>query len=341
MERASEELARLGCGGLALTPGPNLRYFTGISAAPSERLLLLVLPVAGDITLVAPGFERERMQAQARVPLEIAGWAEAEDPFALALRLMDGGSWLLDPEAPFWIAARFAEMGVSFRSAGGLCATLRRRKDPRELELLSRAQSLTRSTLAAVPRRLATGITERELADEIVRSFRAGGADGWALVQFGEGSALPHADPGERRLVEDSAVLVDLGAVVEGYHGDMTRCWWYGARPRSPYGEVAGAVEQAQARAAALARPGVPAAHLDRAAREYLESRGLGRYFTHRLGHGVGLEIHEEPYLREGSDDVLQPGDVFTIEPGAYLPGRFGVRHEDVWIVGEEGGSRL
>ena len=332
---------REGDSGVVLTPGPNLLYLTGLADQPSERLLALLLPTAGEPVLVAPLFERERLAAEVGIPVEIVTWSESEDPFRMAAPRTPGSRWLLDPWASFWVAARFEDAGVRFRSAGSLCSALRRSKEPQEVELLARAQRLTRDTLASLPHLLSPGITEREVAEEIQRSFRKAGAEGWALVQFAAGSALPHGEAGARQLVHECAVLVDLGAVVEGYHADLTRSWWFGERPNAQYGRVASAVEQAQAAAAALARPGTPAQELDRGARRYLESRELGQYFVHRLGHGVGLEIHEEPFLVEGNAALLQVGDVFTIEPGVYVPGEFGVRHEDVWMVGREAAVRL
>ena len=341
LERAREELARGGWAGFVLTAGPNLRYLTGIVAAPSERLLALVLPVSNLPLIVAPAFERDRIVAETAVPFEIATWGETEDPVAIAGRAVSGGGWLLDPLAPYAIAVRFEERGVRFRSAGPLCSALRRRKEGAEIETLRRAQELTRTALSWTGHRLAPGITEREVTREILRWFDEQGVDGWALVQFGAGSALPHGGAGERHLAEECAVLVDLGAVVDGYHADLTRSWWFGERPPERYAWVRSQVEEAQGRAAALAGPGAIAGELDREARRSLGSAGLAGHFVHRLGHGVGLEIHEDPFLVEGSRMVLAPGDVFTIEPGVYLPGEFGVRLEDVWLVAGEGAEKL
>ncbi|MFN2432980.1 MAG: M24 family metallopeptidase [Gemmatimonadota bacterium] len=341
LARVGEALARTTARGLALTPGPNLRWLCGVRVEPSERLVLLVIPTGGEPVLLGPAFERDRLAGQAEIPLDVAPWSEREDALAVAARLLRGGEWLLDPLAPFAVAAGLEERGTRLRPAGELCAALRRGKDTAELERLGEAQRLTRETLAGVPRRLAPGITERELVEEILLAFRDAGEPGWALVQFGEGSALPHGEPGARALADNSPVLVDLGAVVDGYHADLTRAWWFGDRPRPRHGEVASAVERAQARAASLARPGVAARELDREARRSLEEDGLAHAFVHRLGHGVGLEIHEPPFLVEGNAAPLAPGDVFTIEPGAYLPGQFGVRHEDVWVLTREGAARL
>ncbi len=336
LERAREALAREGAAGMLLTPGANLRYASGLALEGSERLVALLVPVATEPLLVAPVFERERVEAGARIPLGVATWADGEDPFALVRRVLGAGSWLLDPNAPFWVAEGFRVKGVPMRSAGAVCSGFRRRKEPAELAAIAAAQDLTREILMALRTRLEAGVTEREIADWILESFALAGANGWAIVQFGEGSALPHGEPGGRSLGPETAVLVDLGAVVEGYHADLTRAWWHGEDRPARHAEVVAAVEGAQAVAARLARPGTPAQELDRAARRSLEAAGLATRFVHRLGHGLGLEIHEEPYLVEGNGLALEAGEVVTIEPGVYLPGEFGVRHEDVWVVGEE-----
>lgn len=340
-ERAREALARARARGLIVTPGANLRYLSGVAAGPSERLVAFLLPVRGEPLLVAPAFERDRLEAELAMPVELAVWSEGADPFAAAAPALNQDGWLIDPAAPFWVAGGLEERGVRVASGAPICAALRRRKEPEEVERLRRAQALTRGTLAGLTRTLAPKVTERELAWEIIRSFHESGAEGWALVQFGEGSARPHGEPGERPLAEECAVLVDLGAVVDGYHGDLTRAWWFGERPAAGYGRAAGAVERAHSRAAALARAGALAGDLDKEARTALAEEGLAERFLHRLGHGIGLEIHEEPFLVEGSQVALEAGDVFTIEPGVYLPDEFGVRHEDVWWLGDEGAFRL
>jgi Xaa-Pro dipeptidase len=335
LARAREALARAGAAGLLLVPGANLRYATGLAITPSERLVALLVPAAGEPVLVAPAFERERVEGGIGVPLDLATWADGEDPFALARRALGTGRWLLDPSAPFHVAEELRGRGASLESAGGVCAGLRSRKEPPEIEALARAQELTRETLATLGSRLEPGVSECQAADWILASFASAGAGGWAIVQFGEGSAVPHGEPGGRRLAPEAAVLVDVGAVVEGYHADFTRSWWHGARRPARHAEMAAAVEEAQAAAARIARPDTPAQELDRAARDVLERAGWADRFVHRLGHGVGLEIHEEPYLVEGNDGLLQAGQVVTIEPGAYLAGEFGVRHEDLWVVAD------
>ncbi|MBA2565212.1 MAG: aminopeptidase P family protein [Gemmatimonadetes bacterium] len=339
--RAREALERAGWKGLVLVPGPNLRYLTGLAIEPSERLTAAILPARGPGRLLAPAFEADRLAGGLEETLEIVPWPEHADPFAVAAGLIAEQGWLLDATAPFWIAEAFHDRGVRLRSAGALCAALRRRKDEAELDRISAAQRLTRETLVDVPGWLSPGVRERDVAERILAAFRAAGAPGWAIVQFGDRSALPHGRPGERRLTPESAVLVDLGAVRDGYHADLTRSWWFGSRPEGRYGEVASAVEQAQSRAAALARPGARAGDVDAAARRFLEQHGLAAYFVHRLGHGIGLEIHEPPFLVHGSEVLLEAGDVFTIEPGVYLPGQFGIRHEDVWVIREDGSERL
>jgi Xaa-Pro dipeptidase len=324
-----------GAAGVVLVPGPNLRWLSGVAAGAGERLLALAVRAAGAPVLLAPAFERELVERELSIAADLRPWRDGEDPFAAARGVLGSGEWLLDPHAPFRVAERLRAAGVVLRSAERLCARLRGVKDRAELDVLRRAQRLTLEVLAAVRAGLEPGRSEREVADGIAASFRERGADGWALVQFGESSAVPHAEPGERRLREEDAVLVDLGAVVDGYHADLTRSWWHGDGRPAEHARVARAVEGAQAAAADAARAGAPAGDVDRAARSALAAEGLAGRFTHRLGHGLGLEIHEDPYLVEGSVEPLEAGQVVTIEPGAYLPERWGVRHEDAFVVTE------
>jgi Xaa-Pro dipeptidase len=341
LERARDALAREGAAGMVLTPGANLRYFTGLAVGGSERLLALLLRAAGKPVVVAPAFERGRVETGARIQVELATWRDGEDPFALAHRALAGGSWLLDPNAPFWIAERFRGQGSPMLPATGVCTGLRRRKEPAEVEALARAQRLSHDTLESLRARLEPAASEREVSDWILGSFRQAGAEGWAIVQFGQSSALPHGEPGGRRLGEATAVLVDLGAVVEGYHGDLTRAWWHGDGRPARHAQVADAVVRAQAAAVGLARHGTAAQELDRAARRVLDDAGLASWFVHRLGHGVGLDIHEEPFLVEGNARELEVGEVVTVEPGVYLPDEFGLRHEDVVVIDGDGCRKL
>ena len=341
LARAREGLGREAAAGLILVAGASLRWLSGVAASTGERLLALVVPAAGEPLLVTPAFEREPVERALGIGARVESWRDGQDPFGTTRAALAPGEWLLDPEAPFRVAERFRALGVSLRSAGPLCADLRRVKEPAELEALARAQRLTYGTLDGLRGEIEAGVTEREVADRLVAAFRRQGAEGWALVQFGEDSAVPHGEPGERRLRGGDAVLVDLGAVVDGYHGDLTRSWWHGDGRPAEHVRVAAAVERAQAAGVRVAGAGVPAGEVDRAARAALASEGLDSRFTHRLGHGLGLEIHEEPYLVEAAAEPLRAGEVVTIEPGAYFPGRWGVRHEDVFVVGEGGCQRL
>jgi Xaa-Pro aminopeptidase len=341
LERTREALRRGRAAGAVLVPGPNLRWVSGVTADAGERLLALILPASGTPALLTPGFERGRVEADLAIDADVRPWRDGEDAFAAARAAMGPGEWLLDPVAPFRVAGRLHEAGADLRTGERVFAGLRGVKDAAELDALRRAQRLSHETLAEVRTTLEAGVSEREAADRIVAAFAARGAAGWALVQFGESGAVPHAEPGGRRLRGADAVLVDLGAVVDGYHGDLTRSWWHGDGRPGEHARVSSAVEQAQAAAAAEIRPGVAAGDVDRTAREVLAGRGLARWFTHRLGHGLGLEIHEDPYLVEGSRDPLRSGQVVTVEPGAYLPGRWGVRHEDAFVVTDDGARTL
>ena len=345
-ERARAELAARKWGGLLATPSVNFTYLTGIALERSERLTCFGLPRSGVPWIVCPGFEAERLSEQAP-DLRIVPWAESEDPFRLAVQeiVAQPGTWALEPTTAYHDATRLAAAGPGLWLADGapLFEKLRRRKDAEELTTLRRAISPAWEVHDAVVPALARGITEEELARGIVGAFADRGCQGWALVQFGPSSAVPHGEPGARALEPGTAVLLDWGGWRDGFTADLTRTYWWdeGVAPAEDAPEefrrVLETVRAAQAAGLAAAGPGAVAGEVDRAARSVIEAAGWGPDFTHRLGHGLGREIHEAPYLVTGSRITLEPGDVVTVEPGVYLPGRFGVRWEDDVLVTDEG----
>jgi Xaa-Pro aminopeptidase len=214
-------------------------------------------------------------------------------------------------------------------------------KDPEELDALERAQGATDEAFDAVVGKLRDGVSERELAFELEAEMRRAGAEGPAfdtIVAFGEDAAEPHHEPTGRTLSRGDVVKMDFGGLVDGYHADMTRTVAFG-EPPAQLRDVHDLVRSAQLAGIDAVRKGATGAEVDAAAREVIEDAGLGEHFTHGLGHGVGLEIHEGPRLRRGSDDVLPAGAVVTVEPGVYLPGVGGVRIEDMVLV-MQGGRR-
>ena len=348
VERMQEELAARGWGGVLATPGINLAWLTGVAnhatLERSERLVCLGVPARGDPWILCPAFEGERM-GEAVPWAVVETWEEAEDPFARAARRLAGGeTWALEPTTAYHDACRL-EDGTDARFADGaaLFETLRRAKTPLEIEALGRAIDAAWEVFDEVVASLAQDDTEKEVAERIAEVFGRRGCEPWSLVQFGPSSAVPHGEPGDRRLERGQVVLLDWGGWKDGFTADLTRTFWWDGEPLpvedSPaeFREILDVVRSAQRAALSLMRPGIRCGDADEAARAVVRGAGYGERFTHRLGHGLGREIHEPPYLVSGSDVELAPGDVVTVEPGIYLPGRFGVRWEDDVRVTEGG----
>jgi D-alanyl-D-alanine dipeptidase len=348
VESIREELAARGWDGVLATPGVNLAWLTGVAnhatLERSERLVCLGLPVRGEPWIVCPAFEGERMGGA--VPwASVETWEESEDPFARAARrLARGETWVLEPTTAYHDACRLAD-GTAARFADGavLFEILRRAKTPAEIEALGRAIDAAWEVFDEVVASLAEGDTEKEVADRIADAFARRGFDPWSLVQFGPSSAVPHGEPGGRRLERGQVVLLDWGGWKDGFSADLTRTFWWDGEARaaedSPaeFREILDIVRSAQRAALSLMGPGVRCGDADEAARAIIREAGYGERFTHRLGHGLGREIHEPPYLVSGSEVELAPGDVVTVEPGIYLPGRFGARWEDDVRVTDDG----
>lgn len=344
-ERAREQIARRDWEGALVTPGVNFEYMTGAPIERSERLTCLGLSASGTPWIVCPAFEAERL-ADACPGVDLDPWEETEDPFAaVAKRLAGRGTWAFEPTTSYHDAARIetAEAGVRFVDGAEMFQALRRAKDEGEIAALQRAITAAWQVHNAIVPRLAAGVTEKEVASWIADEFATRGYDAWSLVQFGPGSAIPHGDPSDRALERGQAVLLDWGGWGEGVSADLTRTTWWDGQSLPPeagpdeFRGVAEVVREAQRAALKLAGPGALCGDVDEAARSVIRAAGFGDRFTHRLGHGLGREIHEPPYLVAGSRVPLAPGDVVTVEPGVYLPGKFGFRWEDDVLITENG----
>lgn len=342
-ERAREQIARRRWDGALVTPGVNFEYLTGTAIDRSERLTCLGLTSEGSEWIVCPAFEAERL-GNACPGVDLVLWEETDDPFAaVADRLT--GTWAFEPTTSYHDAARIesAAAGTMFVDGAEAFEVLRRAKDEGEISALRRAIAAAWQVHNAVVPRLEVGITEKEVEGWIADEFAARGYLAWSLVQFGPGSAIPHGYPSDRALERGQAVLLDWGGWGEGVTADLTRTTWWEDESVPPedgpeeFRMVAEVVREAQRAALDLAGPGVPCGAVDEAARSVIRSVGYGEYFTHRLGHGLGHEIHEPPYLVAGSEVALAPGDVVTVEPGVYLPGKFGFRWEDDVLITENG----
>ena len=332
---------------LVAPPGTNFEYFTGTNPGRSERLILLVVPTKGDPAIVCPSFEVDRIKGQSAVP-DVRGWEEQDDPWKLvrtALRAVKpatrAGQGAIEASLDYGSWLRLAEAGGGdWKWQTGALATERLRiiKYPEEVALIRRAIEITEASIAATFAALAPGVSEREVARRLSDEMRNRGSGGGGLVQFGPSSALPHGGPAGVRLEREMVVLIDAGCRVSGYTSDITRTIWYGDAPSDEFKKVFNLVHDAQTAAMQLGKPfTVRCQEMDRAARAVIATGGYGEFFTHRLGHGMGMDGHEPPYMVEGNDTPLEPGMVFTIEPGIYQPGKFGVRIEDDSFVTESG----
>lgn len=319
-----------------------LTYHTGLSLGLSERLHGALIGAYGALTYVTPSFERPKLETMIQLPGEIAVWEEDEDPFAL-IAARAGGRIGLDPAMPFGAAARLMALpGLAVSSAGGLIAAERRIKSPAELAIIQTAMEASHAVQKAVHDGLRPGIGTREIRDFIAAAHQALGLTPvFAAVQFGEATAYPHGVPHEQILADGDMVLVDLGGTLHGYHSDITRTYVFGT-PTQRQRHLWECEQRAQQAAFRAARPGVPCAQVDAAARASLEADGFGPGYQvpglpHRTGHGLGLEIHEEPWIVAGNQTPLAPGMCFSIEPMLCVYGECGVRLEDIAYMTETG----
>jgi Xaa-Pro dipeptidase len=309
----------------------SFAYLAGAEVDRSERLIALVLPSAGAPVLIAPSFEVERMRRTVRGKVTLRGWEEAENPFDLVRDAAVRGAILVEPHTEYETAMALARAlpGSALIDGTRAFEALRVVKDADELARIRRAIAVTEETFERAFAELRPGARDRDVSASIARSFQREGLEGYALVQFGALSALPHGRPAGEPLANETAVLIDGGCKVDGYWSDITRTRWFGASPPVEFKRVVDVVTEAQRAGIARARAGIEAQEVDRAAREVIARAGYGEYFTHRTGHGLGMDGHEPIYMVEGNRAPLVSGCVFTVEPGIYLPGRFGVRIED------------
>lgn len=348
LARAREALAATGVNALLVTPGPGLRYLTGYDARAMERLTCLVLPAVGAAALVVPRLELPAAQAAGVGDLDVrlAPWDETDEPVFLAVSLLPRVA-IVAVDDHMWaekvLKFRDAMADVELVAAGPILSDLRLVKSPDELDRLRAAAAAIDRVHARVPEWLAAGRTEAEVGRDIADAIIA---EGHATVDFvivasGPNSASPHHDTGDRVIQPGDPVVVDIGgAMPDGYCSDSTRTYVVGS-PTDDYLAAYESLRQAQRAAVDRVRPGVAAEEVDAAARDILTDAGLGEYFVHRTGHGIGLETHEEPYIVAGNTEELEPGMTFSVEPGFYVPGRYGARIEDIVVVTDDGVESL
>jgi len=336
---------------MMLTGGTSMVYFTGMQWGLSERMTAVIIPVKGNAFIVTPQFEEERTLEQARTgPLgadtQVMTWEEDESPSA---RVAEGlraagiasGRLGVEETVRFVFSNMVATAAPAIRITSGtpVSAGCRTVKDQHELALMRLASQVTLKAYEAAWKSLTDGMTQNQFADLVSQAHRQLGFDGGAGVQVGEYSALPHGSVQPQVIREGTILLIDGGCKVEGYSSDLSRTFVLG-KATDRMKSVFELEHRAQSAALAAAKPGVECQAVDAAARKVIEDGGFGpgyKYFTHRVGHGMGMDGHEWPYLVKGNTLKLEPGMTFSDEPGIYIPGEFGCRLEDDMVITESG----
>jgi Xaa-Pro aminopeptidase len=324
-----------GADGLWVHPSVDFRYLTGLELLSIERPAGLLIPADGDVRAAAPA-----MFAEPLAGIDTALWTDADGPEdALAAVLGGLRTLLVAPSLPTGQAFLLRRVLPSLELVldPGIVAALRRRKTPEEIDALAAAGQRADETVEWIATLDLGGWSERRLAGELQARFLLGGAQPYdPIVATGANAALPHHETGDAVIAADRPLLTDFGCIVDGYYSDITRVFF----PATVDGEVEEAwalVREAYRAAEGAAAPGVPACDVDRAARDVFAAAGVADRFVHRIGHGLGLEVHEEPYLTGANTEPLAVGDVFSIEPGLYVPGRYGLRYENTVALTEDG----
>ncbi len=344
IDTARQAMEAAGVDLLLLSLGADLPYLTGYEGTATERLTVLVLPAEDQATLLVPRLEEPRVVRRGDA-FAVRAWEETEDPVAVAASLAGDGNRVAIGDqmwAGFLLRFQSAMPGAGFVSASGVTRLLRMQKDAAEIEHLREAAAAVDRVVARLDATRFSGRTESDLSREVRAMTIEEGhhADPFASVASGPNGASPHHDAAERVIEAGDAVVVDFGARRHGYWSDTTRTFVVGD-PDPKVAEAFAVLEEAQAVGRAAVAPGVPAQEVDRATRRVITDAGWGDYFVHRTGHGIGLEVHEEPYLVEGNPMGLEEGMAFSIEPGIYVTGEFGMRIEDIVAVGPDGVDEL
>jgi Xaa-Pro dipeptidase len=348
LAKLSEALKDAGLDALALNPGPSLAYLTGLHFHLSERPVVMFFPAEGRPGIVLPELE---MLKVIDLEDEVRAFPYGEDPatwegvFAAASRALGLEGKLIGVEPRSMRLLEFLLMQQALGSsewpeADDIVGSLRLHKDAVESQSIRKAIRIAQEALEATLPQVRIGMTEKELASELVLQLLRHGSEAelpfFPIVSAGPNGANPHAVPSERKLKEGDLLVVDWGAAAEGYISDLTRTFAVG-EVEEEYKLIHQTVLEANAAGQAAGKPGAACAEVDKAARAVIDAAGYGEYFTHRTGHGIGLEAHEEPYMRGDNARPLEPGMVYTVEPGIYLPGRNGARIEDNMLVTEAG----
>ena len=349
IEKAKKIMQEQNIDALFFEGGTSLNYFTGARWERSERLFAMILPQNGNPIFIAPEFEHTRAAEQVGTS-RLFTWKEDDDPYVIVKAIFDKYNCLTGILAIEETTRNFVTEGIKRRCPGiemisgtVVTAGCRSIKSDHEIELIQIGNDITKEVYQSAVQQLKEGMTEREYGTIISKLYAEFGVGGGALVLFGEASASPHGMQKQQTLKENQIVLMDGGCTVEGYESDITRTTVFG-KPTDEMNNVFNIVLKAQSAALAFAKPGVPAEQIDLTARKVIEDAGFGpgyKYFTHRLGHGIGMDGHEWYYLVPGNKRQVEPRNIFSNEPGIYQLGKFGIRIEDEMLITENGAKLL
>ena len=348
LEKLHTALAQAGLDAVVINPGPTLTYLTNLKFHLMERPVVLLIAQGKDPVIVLPELESPKVNL---FPYRVNAFTYGENPsewdgvFRKAVQSLglDGKKIGVEPRQLRLLEFHYVRAGApeaDFPDASEVLASLRLCKDEVEIKAMKRAVRVAQDALEATIPLIKIGMTEKEIASELTFQMLRHGSESELpfppIVSAGPNSANPHASPSDRKLQRGDLLVVDWGATVDGYISDLTRTFAVG-EVEAEFKKIAEIVLKANEAGRAAGRPGVPCANVDQAARAVIEQAGYGNYFTHRTGHGIGMEGHEEPYMRGDNMQMLRPGMAYTVEPGIYLPERGGVRIEDNLIITTNG----
>ncbi|MFD8790530.1 M24 family metallopeptidase [Streptomyces vinaceus] len=346
MAAAAQSAADAGLAGLLIAPGPDLAHLTGYRPADTERLTLLVLAAGREPVLVVPALEAPDAAGAPGAPaLTLRDWTDGKDPYGITAPLLEGGGrfGVSDNTWALHLLGLQRELPASsYAPLTEVLPMLRAVKDRRELDRLAAAGAAADAAYARILEVPFAGRRETDIAADLAALLREHGHSqvDFTVVGSGPNGANPHHEAGGRTITHGDMVVLDFGGLKHGYGSDISRTVHVG-EPGAEEQRVHDIVREAQRAASAAVRPGIACQDVDRAARAVITEFGYGERFIHRTGHGIGVTTHEPPYMVEGEEQPLVPGMCFSVEPGVYLPGRFGVRIEDIVTVTEDGGRSL
>jgi Xaa-Pro aminopeptidase len=342
LDRVRAAMRAQGVDTLLVSVGHDLPYLSGYLAMPLERLTMLVVPCDADATLVIPRLEAPRVTEQPGV-FDLRPWGETEDPTAIVADLARGSTTVAVGDqmwARFLVELMPRLEGAEYRRAVDVVGPLRMRKDAAEIEALAAAGAAVDRIAGELQRGEIelVGRTEAAVSDELSRRIVAEGHQkvNFAIVAAGPNAASPHHHAGDRVIERGEIVLCDFGGTMDGYCSDTTRCVFTGT-VTPEVAEAYAVLQEAQAVGVAAGLAGTPCEEVDRATRRVIADAGYGEYFIHRTGHGIGMEEHEDPYIVEGNRLPLEAGHAYSVEPGIYVPGQWGMRLEDIVVATPQG----